>query len=107
MEKMRDDIRSAGAWFVCEYSSPILDNYQALVHDKVFKTEFVKHVFREAKRDSHIGGTRTRVNAVLRIIDRHELADALIYVIHSDRVGFDEPDAIEKAKILYMKISVH
>lgn len=54
--------------------------------------------------DSDLGGTRTRVNALIRIIERHELIEALEYVIGSDNINRSDPDAVQTAKQTLQKL---
>ena len=96
--KMLNDIRSTGVWFVGEYAGRILENIEHLKHDKGFKHDFMERIHKESDRDSDIGGTKTRVNALIRIIERNELEDALRYVIESKRVQDNDPQAIKAAE---------
>jgi len=97
--KMLSDLRSAGGWFVGEYAALIFENYDQLQSDKSYKSEFIKKIYRERCRDSDLGGTITRVNSLLRIIRRHELANALKYVIDSDNINKNDPDAVKAAQL--------
>jgi hypothetical protein len=96
--KMLSDIKSAGGWFVAEYAALIVERNNRLRNDKGYKAAFVQQIFRESGRDSELGGTRTRVNALLRIMERHELIKALEYVIGSDNINRNEPDAVKNAR---------
>ena len=82
----------------------IFEKYDQLRSDKGYKLEFVKQIFRESERDSDLGGTRTRVNALIRIIERHELIEALEYVIGSDNINRSDPDAVQTAKQTLQKL---
>lgn len=95
--KMLSDIKSAGGWFVGEYAELIFEKYAQLKSDRSYKSEFVKQIYRERGRDSDLGGTRTRVNALLRIIERRELIKALEYIIDSDTINKNDPNAIRCA----------
>lgn len=96
--KMMRNIKSAGVWFVGEYGGLILENYERLSCDKDFKAAFIEKIFKESKRDSSIGGTKTRVYSVIYIIDRGELKEALDYVIHANNVRKSDLGSIEKAR---------
>lgn len=102
--KMLKDLKSAGGWFAGEYSNLIFERYDQLRSDKGYKLDLVKQIFRESERDSDLGGTRTRVNALIRIIERHELIKALEYVMGSDNINRSDPDAVQTAKQTLQKL---
>jgi hypothetical protein len=95
--KMLKDIKSAGGWFVGEYAAMILENHEKLSIDKAYKLEFIKKIFHDCGRDKDLGGTRTRVNALIRIIKRDELIDALQYIMESDNINRSEPEVVKTA----------
>lgn len=95
--KMLSDIKSAGGWFVGEYATTIFEKFDQLKSDKEFKAAFIKQIFRDRGRDSDLGGTRTRVNALIRIIERRELIEALEYIVASDSINKNDPNAIRSA----------
>ncbi|MCM3800350.1 hypothetical protein M4A92_17485 [Caldibacillus thermoamylovorans] len=101
---LKRNIESAGGWFVGEYAALILNKFNELESDKDFKNEFVREIFHNHGRDRDFGGTRTRVNAVIRIIKSNKIIEALEYVIHSDRINNEEPKAVEMAKIALREI---
>ena len=96
--KMLKDIKSAGAWFVSEYAATILENFEQLKFDKSYKAELVRKIHYECKRDKDLGGTKTRVYALIRIIERKELEEALNYVIKSNKVNLKDPQAVSAAE---------
>ena len=95
---LKRNIESAGGWFVGEYAALIRNKFNQLENDKDFKNEFVGKVFHNQGRDKDYGGTRTRVNAVLRIIKSNKMVEALEYIIDSDRINKEEPKAVKMAK---------
>lgn len=95
---LKRNIESAGGWFVGEYAAIIVDKYVQLENDKDFKNEFVTDVFIKQGRDKDYGGTRTRVNAVIRIVKSNKITDALDYIIASKRLIKEEPKAVQVAK---------
>lgn len=101
---LKRNIESAGGWFVGEYAALIQNKFNQLEKDKEFKSEFVREVFHSQRRDKDYGGTRTRVNAVLRIIKSNKMIEALEYVIDSNRINKDEPKAVQMAKEALMDI---
>lgn len=101
---LKRNIESAGGWFVGEYAASILNKFNELESDTDFKNEFVREVFHNQGRDKDFGGTRTRVNAVIRIIKSNKIIEALEYVIDSDRINKEEPKAVQMAKIALSEI---
>lgn len=101
---LKRNIESAGGWFVGEYTALILSKFNELENDKDFKNEFVRDVFHSQGRDKDYGGTRTRVNAVIRIIKSNKVVDALEYIVDSVRINKEEPKAAQKAKETLSKI---
>lgn len=99
-----NDIKSAGGWFVGEYATLINEEFDILERDKVYRNEFVKKVYNGSGRDKDLNGTRTRVNAVRRIIRRRELIKALEYIIESERISKDDPKSIVNARQALKKI---
>ena len=95
---LKRNIESAGGWFVGEYAGLIMNKFNELENDKDVKNEFVRDVFHSQGRDKDYGGTRTRVNAVIRIIKSNKLIEALEYIIKSDRINREEPKAVRMAK---------
>ena len=95
---LKRNIESAGGWFVGEYTSLILSKFNELENDKDFKNEFVREVFISQGRDKDYGGTRTRVNAVIRIVKSDKVIEALEYIVDSVRINKDEPKAVQMAK---------
>ena len=97
-------LESAGGWFVGEYAELIYNNLDEIRNDKALMSEFMKKVYRQAGRDSDIGGTKTRVYSVIKIIENGDLADALEYVIGSDRIRTQDPQAYLAAKEMLKKL---
>lgn len=82
-QRTKRDIESAGAWFVGAYSQELYTSYQRIQNEPLYKKEKIQRIFDETGRDSRIGGTKTRVNSILKIIARGDLQEALRYVINS------------------------
>ncbi|WP_051640945.1 hypothetical protein [Bacillus sp. MB2021] len=101
---LKRNIESAGGWFIGEYTALILSKFNELENDKDFKNEFVRDVFHSQGRDKDYGGTRTRVNAVIRIIKSNKVVDALEYIVDSVRINKEEPKAAQMAKEALSKI---
>ncbi|MGD6875749.1 hypothetical protein [Bacillus infantis] len=95
---LKRNIESAGGWFVGEYAALILSNFIELDSDKNYKNEFVQNLFQTVGRDRDYGGTRTRVNAVMRIIKSNDIVVALEYIIHSDRINKEDSKAVQMAR---------
>jgi hypothetical protein len=101
---LKRNIESAGGWFVGEYIALILSKFNELENDKDFKNEFVREVFNSQGRDKDYGGTRTRVNAVIRIIKSDKVIEALEYIVDSVRINKEEPKAVQIAKEAFIEI---
>ncbi|MGQ4666837.1 hypothetical protein ACUIJN_13590 [Metabacillus halosaccharovorans] len=101
---LKRNIDSAGGWFVGEYATVMMDKYNELENSKDSKIEFVKEIFHSQGRDKDYGGTRTRVNAVLRIIKSDKMIEALEYIIASERINKEEPKAVQMAKEALIEI---
>jgi len=82
-DKFKNDINSAGCWFVTKYIHIVQENLQKLNHNKNFKDAFITKIFNEEKRDSEKTGTRVRVNSVLRLVNGNATEKALDYISHS------------------------
>lgn len=98
------NIEYAGGWFVGEYMGLVLDNFNELENNKEFKNEFVKDIFSRRGRGEDSGGTRIRVDAVLRIIKSNKEVGALEYIINSSTINNKEPKAVSIAKETLKKI---
>ncbi|MFS0661296.1 hypothetical protein AB1L07_20975 [Niallia alba] len=98
------NLESAGGWFVGEYASLIISKFRQLENDKEIKKEFIQNIFHSQGRDKDYGGTRTRVNAVLRIIKSDQIEEALEYIVCSERMKKEEPRAVQNAKETLMQI---
>jgi hypothetical protein len=101
---LKRNIESAGGWFVGEYIALILSKFNELENDKDFKNEFVREVFNSQGRDKDYGGTRTRVNAVIRIIKSDKVIEALEYIVDSVRINKEEPKAVQMAKKAFIEL---
>ncbi|WP_433745143.1 hypothetical protein [Falsibacillus pallidus] len=103
---LKRNIASAGVWFVGEYTGLILEQFNRLESDKNYKNNFIETIFHQQGRDKDLGGTRTRVNAVMRIIKSNQAKEALEYVVHSSRLEIGEPKAVQKAQDALTNISL-
>lgn len=96
--RTKRDIESAGAWFVGGYSQELYTNLQRIQNEPLYKREIIQRIFEETGRDSDIGGTTTRVNSLLRIIERRDIPDALRYVINSRMSRGNDADYARRAQ---------
>jgi len=97
--------RSAGLWFVGMYMEAFLLRINEL-RDDLLKTKLVEEIYNNGENtfDKNIGGTRTRVNCLAKIIEAGRVEEALKIVIDSDRVKKENPDAFYCAKDLLRRI---
>lgn len=104
IDKINDDIKSAGQSFLGLHMADLLSRIKEL-DDKVLKSKLIEgyHYHQHCYYDKDIGGTRTRVNAAVRIIK----AEKVLYALEQIN-GFDPrvlPEAVAKAKETIMKIN--
>jgi len=106
-QKTKRYIASAGAWFVGCYAELIYANYIRISTDTAYKNELIRKIFSESGRDSLQRGTATRVNAVLRIIGRKTLWQALTYVADSRIADSDDAQYAAKAREFAGRLNRH
>ena len=101
--KILDDIKSAGKNYLALNIEYVLLNINEMT-DIDFKNKVINKQFEEQKgfSDKDISGTRTRVNALLRIIQ----ANKVIYAL--EQINKDDPrisdEAFEEAQSIIKKI---
>ena len=101
--KIEDDILSAGKTFLGQRLSDMLGRIAEL-DDRNLKNKLIEEYFYNqlGTYDKNIGGTRTRVNSVVRIIKSEKVLYALGLIDGSDiRV---HPEAVANAKDTIRKI---
>jgi len=103
IDKVNDDIKSAGKSFLGLYMADLLARIKEL-DDKVLKNRLIEeyHSNQYGYYDKDIGGTRTRVNAAIRIIKAEKVLYALEQINGSNSQVL--PEAVAKAKETIMKI---
>ena len=105
MDKINDDIKSAGQSFLGLHLEDIIRRFSEL-EDRTLKNKMIDEYYKKQHGffDKHEGGTRTRVNAAIRIIKSGEVVYALKIIDGSDpRVV---PEAVDSAKETLRKIQV-
>ena len=102
-EKIKDDIKSAGQTFLGLYLADLLTRIKEL-ENKVLKSKLIDeyHSSQRGYYDKAIGGTRTRVNAAIRIIKSEKVLYALNQIDGSDPRVL--PEAVTRAKETLEKI---
>ncbi len=102
IDKINDDIKSAGQSFLGLYMSDLLARIKEL-DDRVLKNKLIEeyHSNQYGYFDKDIGGTRTRVNAAIRIIKAEKVLYALERINGSNPLVL--PEAVTKAKETIMK----
>lgn len=97
--------RSAGLWFVALYMEAFTLRYDEL-QDEIKKKYMITEIYNNGDGpDKDEGGTRTRVNSLLRIIEAGRIIEALKVVADSNRLKFDFPNAVKTATELLSRIS--
>ena len=79
--------RSAGLWFVALYMEEFLLRVDEL-DDDLLKNKLIEEIYDNGENtfDKEISGTRTRVNALYRIIKAGRVIEALEIAINSKRL---------------------
>lgn len=104
INKINDDIKSADQTFLGLYMADLLTRINEL-DDKVLKEKLIQEYFENQKyfSDKDLGGTRTRINAAIRIIK----AEKVIYAL--EQINGQNPralaEAVEKSKDTLIKIN--
>jgi len=103
LEKIDDDIKSAGQSFIGGYIEDMLNRIPEL-DDRHSKNKVIEEYFENQQGfyDKDIGGTRTRVNAVIRIIKANQVKYALEKIDERDTRVVSE--AVKKAQSLLERI---
>lgn len=101
---LRDACRSAGVWYVGSFMIEYLMRKEEWM-DPDRKQEFIKSMHEKYKGiDEDITGTRTRANAMIRIIEAGKVKEALDLVIQSNGRKLGCADSKEYARQLLEKI---
>jgi len=97
--------RSAGLWFVALYMEAFILRIDELRGD-VLKTKLVEEIYDNGENtfDKDIGGTRTRVNALYRIIKAGRINEVLKLASNSIKLNKDFPEAAKEASYLLKRI---
>lgn len=97
IEKIDDDIKSAGQSFLGLYMADLLTRIKEL-DDKVLKNKLIDeyHSRQHGYYDKDTGGTRTRVNAAIRIVKAEKVLYVLEQIDGSDPRVL--PESVSKAK---------
>lgn len=106
-----DVCRSAALWYVGSYMLEFLMRQEQWKNPDT-KESFIRSMFKEyGGSDKDISGTRTRVNAMIRIIESGKVEDALKLVLEADdaKLGCEQSkvnaqetlDLIRNEKIQY------
>lgn len=103
ISKINDDIKSAGQSFLGLHMADLLTRIKEL-DDKVRKNKLIEgyHSHQHGYFDKDKGGTRTRVNAAVRIIKAEKVLYALEQIDGSNPLVL--PESVAKAEETIMKI---
>lgn len=103
IDKINDDIKSAGQSFLGLQMADLLTRIKEL-DDKVLKNKLIDEYYssQHGYHDKDTGGTRTRVNAAIRIIKSEKVLYVLEQIDGSDPRVL--PEAVTKAKKTIVKI---
>ena len=93
--ELKDICRKATSYFVGSFTLELIMRRKEWENPKT-KTQFIKDFHQEYfdwDNNWTIERTRNRVNCVIRIIESHRVEDALRYVLYSNDLKMDIPEA--------------
>lgn len=97
-EQFKRAYQSAGVGFICQYITYFLENKKRL-EDREEKRKIIEEIY-EASNDKYITATRTRVNALLKIIQANRVKESLEVVINSKQTRQRYPKDILRVERL-------
>ena len=82
-KQMTDKIKSAGAWYTGTFLGEVLQAYPGLCDDSEKRKEFIEYMHNEYGEglEYTYDTTKTKVNALISIIEGGRTLDAIDYVI--------------------------
>ena len=96
--QLKDVCRTAGLWYVGSFMLEYIMRKEEW-SDKDKKSEFIKYMYTEYSGiDDDISGTRTRANAIIRIIESRKVEDALQLVLEANSQKLGCVEAKENAQ---------
>ena len=98
--ELKDVCRKATSYFIGSFMLELLVRQDEWKNPKT-KNEFIKTFHQEYfawDDNSSLEKTRNKVNCAIRIIESHMVEDALGYVINSNPLKMDIPEAKENAE---------
>ncbi|MGL4850618.1 MAG: hypothetical protein ACRC28_17135 [Clostridium sp.] len=95
--------QSAGVGFICEHIKFFLEN-RARLEDRDEKRKIIEDIFQNSN-DKYITGTRTRVNALLKIVQADRVNDGLNDILKSKRAKEMYPEALKEVEELLRKLN--
>jgi len=81
--ELKDVCRSAGLWYVGSFMIEFL-KCREMWENPATKSQFVRYMHEEYSLDRDMAGTRTRVNAIIRIVESRYVEDALNLVLEAN-----------------------
>ncbi|WP_297632943.1 hypothetical protein [uncultured Clostridium sp.] len=97
-EQFKRAYQSAGVGFICKYIAYFLENKKRL-EDREEKRKIIEEIYEESN-DKYITATRTRVNALLKIIQANRVKESLEVVINSKQTRQRYPKDILRVERL-------
>lgn len=95
---------SAGLWYVGSYMLEFIMQRERWENPDT-KNDFIRYMFEEyGAGDKDISGTRTRVNAMIRIIESRQVEKALTQVLEANDIKLGCPQAKINAQIVLDKL---
>lgn len=101
--ELKDVCRSAGLWYVGSFMIEFIRRREQWENEDT-KADFIEYMYKEYDTDSDLSGTRTRVNAIIRIIESGYVKEALEMVINADPFKLGCEQSRENAKYVLEKM---
>ncbi|MGL5646246.1 MAG: hypothetical protein ACRDDY_00210 [Clostridium sp.] len=95
--------QSAGVGFICEHVKFFLEN-KVRLEDRDEKRKIIEDIFKRSN-DRYITGTRTRVNALLKIVQADRVKDGLHDILKSKRAKEMYPEAVKEVEELLKELN--
>ena len=101
-EQFKRAYQSAGVGFICRYIAYFIEKKE-LLEDKEEKRKIIEEIYKDGN-DKYITATRTRVNALLKIIQANRIKDSLEVVINSKQTRKRYPEEVLEAEKLLAEL---
>lgn len=80
LSKVEKGLKSSGKQFAKKYFNDVKTNLGLLTTDQIFKDNYIRKIFINEKCDKYIDGTRTRINAVIRLAKKYKYEEIIKFI---------------------------